>query len=470
MKKIFSKLTIIICAILLIYMPSVDNYFSSDDWFHLNISQISSIKEFTNFFSFTANPNSAAFYRPLSTQVFFFTFQKIFGINPLPFHLFVLLIFSLNLFLIYRFTQKIFKNNQLSILSTFLYGISVSNFTRLYFLSAFQEILLVFFSLLTLIFYLKKYSLTNILLANLFFIGALLSKETAAILPLLLLITLWHQKRFHLQKFILPILILIPYLFLRLFSFGLASGDSYQWSFSVFKIANTLFWYILWSIGAPESLVDYVDSGLQIVPKFFSDFGYWSYIIIFLTLINLILITILIIRTANLNLKFKILYSILFFFISLLPVIFMPWHKFSLELGLPLIGFCLLLSIIITAQKKLGLITLCFFITLNLSMHYVTYQRHYSVNRAKIAKKITHYFLNKYPKPPESIYFEFINDSENYGKDWGASKQISHITSNSNLFQVIYKNPEMKVFFEDISEERPVNKEKIKISTKQFFQ
>lgn len=463
-------LLFIILIIALIYTPSLNLFFSADDWFHLKISQISSWPEFVNFFSFTPNPQSAAFYRPLSTQVFFFTFQKIFGLNHLPYHLFVLFIFTLNLYLIYRLSKIITKNNRLSLITVLLYGVSVSNFTRVYFLSAFQEISLVFFSLLSLLFYLKKDSSKNYFLSLLFFIAALLSKETAVTLPLIFLLTDWYKKSFKLKRFLPFIVILVIYLYLRLAIFGSVSGDSYLWSLSPIKTINTFFWYLLWSLGAPETLVDYVGNNLYVLPRFFSDFGPWAYTILVLLFSNIIFITSLIIRNVRLIFSRINLYAATFFIIALLPVLFLPWHKFTLELGLPLIGFCLFLSLIFNYQKKLGFIAIFLFLLLNLSMHYFTYERHYAVNRAKISQQISQYFLENYPNYPENSYFEFINDTEDYGSDWGASKQISHITSGSNLFQIIYNKPEIKIYFADYSEERPKDKQRIEISTKQFFQ
>lgn len=64
-------LFVIIGFCIIIFLPVVGNFFSGDDWFHLRVAQINNIGEFLNFFSFFKTDQSIAFYRPLSTQVFF---------------------------------------------------------------------------------------------------------------------------------------------------------------------------------------------------------------------------------------------------------------------------------------------------------------------------------------------------------------------------------------------------------------
>lgn len=451
---------------LCIFFPALSQFFSGDDWFHLRITQIDSFREFLNFFSFSHTAQSAAFYRPLPTQVFFFVFQKLFGLTAWPYHLFVLICFGYSLYLVNRFAQSQFEDKKKSLLTAFVYGISVSNFTRIYFLSAFQEIALVIFSLLCLLSFEKSKHKSLI-----FFILALLSKETAIVLPLLLLI--FNFKIIKKQVFLMvPIIIVsIVYLYFRLGVFGMVSGDSYTWNFSPSKLANTLMWYILWSFGAPELLVDYVGSGLRLVPKFFADYSTWWKIIISLLLGTLSSIGIIVVQRIK-ELKIYLIRYISFFLIAILPVLFLPSHKFALELGLPLVGFSLAIVLLLSGHKKIfTTIFLSFYITLNLSMNYLTYTRHYSVNRGEISRKVFNYFSNTFPNHPQEQFFEFVNDAEDYGVEWGQSKQISQTLSGSDFFKVFYRSPGLKVYYQDIQEKRPSSPGKlpIYISTKQFL-
>jgi len=433
-------------------------FFSSDDWFHLRLSDIHSFREFLNFFSFFFNPQTASFYRPLSTQVFFLSFQRIFGLNPLPYYVFGFILFCLSIYLLYKFTSTLTKNVSLVI---FFYAISVTNFTRLFFISAYQELFLVNFVLLSLITFRKK---PVIAIAS--FILALLSKETAVVLPPLLLLIDWYQNKINLKRLIPYIAILIPYLYLRLFVFHGSGGDSYIWDFSPIRAANTLFWYSLWSLGAPELLVDYVGSGLKILPRFFTDYPLWSkFILTFLaaTIINTGLLLIKFIRKIDRT----IIFSAAFFTISLFPVLFLPWHKFTLELTLPMIGFAYFLSHICEHNKNILSKSFIFlFLILNTSMFYLTYTRSYAVNRGLISRNLINFLQSNYPTPPKG-YFEFINDTGDYGAEWGSSKQISNASGGSELFRVFYHNQTFQVYFEDYPGDRP-DTVKIPLSTKSF--
>lgn len=446
----------------LLYLPALGNFFSGDDWFHLRISQIDSFQQFLNFFSFSPNAQTASFYRPLSTQVFFFVFQKLFGLTAWPYYLFGLLLFTYSIHLVRKFCVSLNLKSEICDLTSVIYGLSVSNFTRLYFLSAYQELFLVIFSLLTLINFQKKPFLSFV-----FFVLALLSKETAIVLPILVLIFNFEfiKNNFrHLQSTIYTTTILaIVYLNYRFLHFGLAAGDSYLWNFSPVRAVNTLMWYVLWSFGAPELLVDYVGSGLRLIPRFFTDYQYWWPIIIF-PLLGLIATTVILAIKKTPSIKY-----ILFFVIALSPVLFLPSHKFTLELGLPLVGFSLTLaSLFQNKPKNLYHIPFTMYLIYNLSMNYLTYTRHYSISRGEIARKVYSYFSQKYPQYPVGKTFFFVNDAKNYGQIWGQSKQISQAISNSDMFRVMYKNENLKVFYQDLDSFKP-DRDTILISTKQFL-
>ncbi len=484
----------------LLYLPALSNFFSGDDWFHLRLIQIDSFQQFFNYFSFSQNQETASFYRPFSTQVFFFLFQKLFGLTAWPYYLFGLILFAYILYLIKKLSEVYLSSTTYHLRSTIyhlpsiIYGLSVSNFTRVYFLSAYQELFLVTFSLLTLINYKVKPKLSL-----LFFILALMSKETAIVLPALILLLNYKYIKNNFQSLRFTIysatILSVVYLNYRLLHFGLATGDSYLWNFSPTKMVNTLGWYTAWSFGAPELLVDYVGSGLRLIPRFFIDYPYWWPIIVFPLLILLIgtlvaflfnlyrhreetkslwrspargLLQYFVIRNDSVG-KFA-----LFFFISLLPVLFLPQHKFALELGLPLVGFSLALAMLLAVSSKFKILSFCFFVLFifyNLSMNYLTYTRHYSVSRSHISKKIYEYFSQNYPTPPEYQYFEFINDAQDNGNIWGQSKQISQSLSGSEFFRVFYHQHAYKVYYHDTAGERPspLGFLPIEISTKKFL-
>jgi hypothetical protein len=360
------------------------------------------------------------------------------------------------------------------LIASFIYGVSVTNFTRLYFLSAFQEIALVFFSLLTLFAYLKwrkSRRILYLLLSLVFFIISLLSKETAVVLPGILFILDLGIRRVSLRRLVPYFIILLPYLFLRIFVFRTMVGDSYIWDYSPRKIGNTLMWYTLWSFGSPELLVDYIGSGLHIVPKFFTDFPIGTILVILGGLISVV-------STFGFLLLSKVksigrmgVVGLAFFLLGLLPVMFLPWHKFTLELGLPLVGFSIALSFIIRSSRKIpALIFITIFTLYNIAINQFSLERHYSILRGVISQRVANYFLVRYPVTlPVDFYFEFINDSGNYGKEWGSSKQISQATAGTEMFRVLYKSGNPQVYFEDSPGIRPSGLIRIPISSAIFL-
>jgi len=453
----------------LLFSPSFFNFFSGDDWFHLSLVQINSLSEFVNFFKFSPSLQSASFYRPLPTQVFFFVFHSLFGLKQIYYHIFVLAFFAFSLYLVYKLALLILKSKQQSIMVLLLYGFSVTHFTRLYFLSAFQEIALTVFMITALYRYIQGRTLN----AAICFIFALLCKETAIILPALLLLSDYCFNKINLKRYVPFLAISLVYLYCRFFIFQSISGDSYIWNFSLFKALNTLFWYILWSFGTPEFLVDYIGSGLKVIPKFFTDFKYLSFSIIALPALTIItsILVMFKIRPWMQSKKMKILlFSGLWFLITLLPVLFLPLHKFQLELTLPLIGFAIFLSQFIDYKNYLSKFFVILFLGLNLFSYFLTYPRHYSIGRAKISENIYQYIGQNYPDPPPYSYFEFINDTGNYGNNWGSSKQISFAISGPDMFRVFYQNKNIEVFYEDfVNSLRPQNKTKIQLSSSQFI-
>lgn len=475
MNKIFKladkyKFGILIGLILVIFSSCLFNFFSADDWFHLRLILINSWQEFFNFFSFRNTPQSAAFYRPIPTQLFFFIFYKLFGLNSIFYFGLGLTLFGLIILNLIKLLRDLKFNEKIIWIVTFIYGFSASNFSRINFVSSYQELFLGIFVLLALRFYIKKkwWFLG-------FFLLALMSKETAIILGGLMLLADWKLKENPFKKikeFGVIFVISILYLFLRFKIFNTVGGDSYIWDFSIKKALNTTMWYGFWSMGIPEFMVDYVGSGLKIVPKFFSDFGIWAKIflgeigILFLSAFGLIILKI---KTIWKNLE-KIIWGILFFGISLLPVMFLPWHKFSHALTLPLIGVAIVLVEIyqLNKNKFLRFLFLMSFLILNLSTIYNLNQRHYSVTRGKISQEVFEYFEQNYSKYPENKSFVFVNDTSPEAKQWGSSKQIAYALSSSDFFKVFYKNKNIKVYYEDLDQQIPVDA--IKISSKMFLE
>lgn len=76
------------------------------------------------------------------------------------------------------------------------------------------------------------------------------------------------------------------------------------------------------------------------------------------------------------------------FIVGLLPIVFLPDHKYVLGQSLALIGMSIMLAqIVIGSQKYLGRISLVSYVILNLVSIVFLYQTHVSLQRSQIARK-----------------------------------------------------------------------------------
>lgn len=456
MKKHFFALLIIFCSLLL-FSPALTNFFSGDDWFHLKVVQISSIGEFLNFFNPVPNEQSIAFYRPIPTQLLFFVFYRLFGLNVFFYHLFVFGVFALSLYLFYSLLLKLKVSKKASLLALIIFAFSHTNFTRLYFLSAAQETMMVLFILLGLHSHLKKHNLKQNLLTSFWFVAALLSKDSAIVFPLLIFLLDWYrEKKIYFKRNSGFVILTLIYLYIRLFLFGfnntIGGDESYTLSFSPRVTVNSFYTYMLWLLGGAELLKDYMSGPLSIINRFYMDFGVWGKIMLGLLAtegFGLVFITIKNIKKIN-WLQWG---SLAVLFITTLPFLFFPNHKFAIQLTMPLMAFATFVGILLEKQRRLiATAFIIVFMILNLVSIALTSSTHYSVQRANISQKVYQYFQENYFLLQNSTNIVFLNakGSEASPTTWGSSKQVFHALMGETYFQVVYPDLNLRVYFEDL--------------------
>jgi hypothetical protein len=466
----------VVLGSLLLFFPGLFNYFGGDDWFHLRVAQISTITEFLNFFNPINNPQSTAFYRPIPNQLYFFVLQSLFGLQPLFYHVPVFLMFGASIWLVYRLILKLGFSRSHAILAATFFGFSSTHFTQLYFISANQEIFMVFFVLWYLWFALKETARDRAY--ALVFLGlALLSKDTAVVAPLLylcirhglveplqlkkLLEKAWWQK----QTYFIPvILICVAYLVIRFFIFDThALADStYTFDFSPKRTLHSLYFYTHWTLGAPEFIQDYLQSFWQFLPKFYEEFQSQAYILLGTGALWFGTLGL----GAGLSWKkylarpfWQLLFlGGAFFVLGLGPVLFLPDHKFTIQLGVPMIGMALILSAIVSRFPKwLIIATVVFYCSYNLVSTELTQRTNYSVQRAKISQAVKEFFDSQYAENPGSATF-YVNNARTVGAEiptWGSSRQVAYALWHENFVQVYYKSQRVDMYYEDLNPEGP---------------
>jgi len=165
-----------------------------------------------------------------------------------------------------------------------------------------------------------------------------------------------------------------------------------------------------------------------------------------------------------------IIYCLFFYLISLLPVIFMPWHKFTHALSLPMIGSSLIIGFLFKKTSWFSYLFIVSYLVLNLSMNYFLFYRHYSINRSRISEKVYSFISENYPEKPMGKYFIFINNSSSPNNGKNQSKEISFALSQSDFFKVFYRDLKYQIYYEDLNPNLPENQVPILLNSSLFLQ
>ncbi len=188
-KNINSNLLVLLLCILIslaAYSPAINAFFSSDDF-----AWIYQIKTKGAFHLWMAEPH--LYFRPITSLTFFLDY-KIWGLNPIGYHLTSLLFHSLCAFQLYITTALLLNQIQfpknhvktLSLLATFIFLILPIHGEAVCWISARSDLIVTFFCLTAFNLYLayQKTHLKSYLISSyIVFFCALLSKETAIIYP-----------------------------------------------------------------------------------------------------------------------------------------------------------------------------------------------------------------------------------------------------------------------------------------------
>lgn len=453
------KLGVFFSLILLIfflnYQP-ITSFFSQDDFFHLNAIANKSLTEIPSFF--VSLQKDYAFYRPLSRETYNLLMYQIFGLNPLPFHLINLTLIIAIGILVYLLAKKLSNLQWTAALSILIYFISSVHNVELYYLSSIQLLLSTFFIILSLLSYLNQRFINS----TIFFILALTCHESSVILPGILFLAEMMILKRNVKRLIPFFLISAAYLLLTSLFSNLPGQSVYKPTFNVKNMINGLGWYIAWSFGLPEALVDFVGPKLNLNANFLK--WYATYVKVIFPLIIFVFSSLII--SLYMNWK-KINKSILFFvgfsfLFSILPFLFFPQHKFIYYLELASVFFSITLALIFTSRNDFKITNILFILIFILSLLTVYKQTndlniltYWAAKRSVAAKYLLERVKNDYSHVSLSTIFYFKNDP-NYpfiAKEWGnSSRQAFYILSGNDALQLLYKDQTIRAFYEDLGE------------------
>ena len=165
------------------------------------------------------------YFKPLLDTTFSLTYA-LFGANPLPFHFFQISLYIINACILFVLLKQFFKKSIAFILSIAFLLHPINSEVALY-ISATQEVLFLFFGLLSLLVLKGTKSLKGILLTSFLLFLSLLSKETGILFVLIaLLYTVIYKRKFFYSLLGFTSLITSAYVILRIHAIGIFTSGA----------------------------------------------------------------------------------------------------------------------------------------------------------------------------------------------------------------------------------------------------
>lgn len=444
---------LVICSTYLLFLPAFKAYFFQDDWFSFSISQASNIKEFLRFFNPVQN---VIYYRPLGMQLPFFLVRHFFGLNPFPFRIATFLIHLINGFLVYQLLYFFLKEKKLSLTGSFFYLTSASHMIIFFWAATFSFVLASLFYFWTFLLYLKGKQLTAILV----FLTGLLSNELLITIPFIL--TAWEliQKRKTIRNMYSFFVIAFGYVLLRLTVAKFSTSEGYSLLISAHQFLLNLRDYFLWSFNWADEIHNQFISFFQLNPIFIENFKSYFLILSISSIIFLFFFVVAPIyfllkdNRKDKNIIYKFYFGILWFFITLSPVLFFSKHYFSYYIPIPLFGLLLSSMTLFSYAKNfinkglsLGILLITMFLWYWSSQNTIRLNLliHWAPQRAARSKELVTKILKTFPTLPDNTtIFVKGNSHDTDINKWALGDQ--------NGLQVLYNNTSIDSIYGSMDE------------------
>jgi len=444
-KFTFLTFLLIFAVSFLLFYPSLNYYFFQDDWFVLNWVRTGNL---LSFFEFRTD---IIYWRPLSMPIFFWVNYKLFGLNPLGFHLVSFSIFLLLLVSIYKLFLILLEKRSISLLGTFLYSTWPVHFMSLSWISTTSYILMSLFQVLSFLSFVKfteKRKFQFWIISFTSFLLGLTSHEFTLVLPLIILTWGFLLKKTNYLKFLWPFFLTdLIFLILRFILFPIRIEDDYRMYFNHLIIFNFL-WYILWSFNFPERFKELLFH-IRVEQSFKTLAEFWK--ISLPTLFLPLLVVTLIIRFFKKQNK-KILFGITWFILGLLPIISLVQHSYAVYLSFAGIGFIFIILVVLKKSSKAWWFILpIFWLFASFTNLQFTRHTHWIVNEQAISKSYIGYIRSTINNPKEGSIFLIKHPDRTYSLEnkfvITDKKDISLALNNSSAIQVLVNDSSLKSLF-----------------------
>lgn len=430
---------IILLALIVAYTfrNSANFFFALDDfaWLLIAANIQNSWQLIEVFFQY----NGAGTYRPLTQEVFFFINYQIFGLDFTAFHFTTLGIHIINTLLVYAILNQLRIHAFYCFLGAIIYGVNSSIFIPVYWISAITESGMALFYLTSILFFvifLDSNKFSDYLFSLVFFIFALMSKESAITIPVTILLFYFYLKnRFSISSIVSGIKLAIPfasvvfvYLLIRFVTIGFEGGGPYKPAFDTSIIRN-LWDYFKWSVNDLDLAISLLDRATRYV--FTSFIAYAVYLLVLSGIMACFIID-----------KKTFLFSLLWFVVALIPVLPYVDHAQNYYVNISVVSLSVLVA---SSFNKLGrrakdaavLFVICY---VGISWAIVG---HLEINswvakKSSIAKADIESIKFLHPQLPKEAVLYFIN----------ADEDENTINSFKHLLRLYYKNNDLEIFMD----------------------
>lgn len=183
---------------LTVYFRSLFAFFHHDDFFLLRFVFSDSLCDLFRIAHIepveSLPANIPWLFRPIPHYIFFYLSRSLFGLDPLPYHVIQLAAVAGISFLIYVLATRLYGGASYSLLPAILFLLAVRvNFESVFWISGMVELSVTLLVLLALVSFISLDSQTShhwlyASIASISYLGALFCKESAIVLPLVLLL------------------------------------------------------------------------------------------------------------------------------------------------------------------------------------------------------------------------------------------------------------------------------------------
>jgi len=378
MKYFFVKGRFILVLVLVpfvFFFPSLFTYFAQDDFFLLSVSRINVLSDVLAFF--IPRPE-VVWYRPLSSQIFFFVARSLFGLQPIFYHLAVITTHVVTMIWLYKLLVRLSLRRELSFLSAMVYGSHQIHVVSISWLASYSFVLGPLF-LVLLLYYSHSFRFTKALL--IFILGVLTTEFFIMLTPLYSWNEFIFTGKINIKRFFWFSTVSVAVVYLRLVAFPARFSSELYTLGNLNKFVPTLKFYLL-RIGGTPLLYDTLPLLLQLL-------SFLSVVIC----VGFLIAGIYAVYQARISLPKWLLVWSGVALASLFPFLLLSSHVAPYYLSFTLLTLIPVIIWFISHSKffkklVLGRILLLIFLFVNTVGIFWTYETHWIFRRAKLAQKL----------------------------------------------------------------------------------